>query len=201
MRRPVEGRIPSRNNLNRSTLSFKNALKAEMTQCFTKLILEWGGYDAQHSGVEKLIPGIRRLSRDRYLALEIPPALRRFPDLLSVTSKTTDAAYLVEVKYRRSLNEQSVEGLWRELVTQNEYWPTTYTVLMISEPFHRNGTFHEDYMRVIPPEKLYLLSGDYAPAQIWGQLLSLPTVFPELKHVPCRHLDLVASKVRDLGKA
>lgn len=184
-------------NPNLIHLPRRNKLKGNMTQTFAKHLLEIAGYTVMGFGIEEIVPSVSHLPYPDYMALNIPLQLRKAPDYIAVRADL-NAFFLVEVKYRRTLDEKSVAGLNDELTKQYEWWPTTHTMLMISQPFRRNGTFHQDYIRVITPEKLHLLSGGCAPKEIWDRLPSLIEVFPGMKFVPCRHLDDVAEMLRDL---
>ena len=66
---------------------------------------------------------------------------------------------MVEVKFRRSLGKNTADQLFATLTEQRTYWPESWAVIIIGEPFPPNARFHQDYIRIIPPNATELLKG------------------------------------------
>jgi hypothetical protein len=67
------------------------------------------------------------------------------------------------------------------------FWPQSYAVIIVSEPFFPDARFHQDHIRVVPPYQTELLSGargvdipsDEREAMnlLWEQLPMLTSIF------------------------
>ena len=67
------------------------------------------------------------------------------------------------------------------------HWPQSYAVLLVGEPFYPDARFHQDYIRVIPPDQTDYLLGprgiDIPPDEhgamhlLWDQLPMLTKIF------------------------
>jgi hypothetical protein len=98
--------------------------------------------------VEELVPEIRD-NRGPSIRGSLPERLRFLPDFL-VLDPQSGAVHLTEVKFKRSVSEESLQSLMREVVHRRKYWPETYTVVMVAQPPQERG-FHQDHIRVVPP--------------------------------------------------
>jgi hypothetical protein len=81
----------------------------------------------------------------------------------------------------------AADKLFVKLSYQRRFWPDSYAVILIGEPFPPNTRFHQDFIRVIPPNRAECLRGPSgidtpsddpdAMRQIWDQLPKLGTIF------------------------
>jgi hypothetical protein len=68
-------------------------------------------------------------------------------------------AKLIEVKFRHSFTKGTADELFDSLAAQRLFWPESYAVIMIGEPFFPDAKFSQDYIRVIPPGQTDCLRG------------------------------------------
>ena len=159
------------------TLEFTNVLKGVVTQSLLMALLERGGYRVTRLGIEELFGEVKHIDIQQYLNLNLPLPLRYLPDLLVAEIDMTHV-FLVEVKFRRTFDQGTVVSLHEQLEKQREYWPQSYTVIMIAEPFVLDGKFHQDYIRVLKPnEHDFLIDTHLSLAQRWERLHHLQRVF------------------------
>jgi hypothetical protein len=147
--------------------------------------------------------------------------LRSIPDLL-VADPGVTWVKLIEVKFRRSFDRDTADGLFRKLTEQRRHWPESYAVIIIGEPFLPNVRFHQDYIRVIPPNETELLRGPGgidiptdergAMELLWEQLPKLSKIIEscDFKHFGqegkdrsrefWKNSDFIATAIRDLGR-
>jgi hypothetical protein len=166
--------------------SLPNLLRGRIAERILTVLLERSGYRVTRLGIEELFDEVKYLDRERYFALGLPQQLRTLPDLL-VADPGVTWARLLEVKFRRSFGRETAEELFATLSEQRSFWPESYTVVMLGEPFIPNARFHQDYIRVIPPEEVGRLRGPFRieiPSNerdsmqlLWEQLPMLTTIF------------------------
>ena len=135
-------------------LEFTDVVKGLITQTTLAALFERGGYRVTRLGIEELFGEIKHIELEQYKRLNLPLPLRFLPDLL-VAELDMSNAYMVEVKYRRRFDPKL---LYMELSRQLNHWPQTHTVVMVSEPFIANASYHQDYIRVLTPNDLEVLS-------------------------------------------
>ena len=141
------------------SMHFTNVVKAQITQGLVKTLLERAGYRVIRLGVEELFAEVIYLDQEKYLALDLPEPLRSLPDLL-IADIDTNKTFLLEVKFRKELTESSAQGLYQELNRQRLHWPTSYAVIIVADSFVKDGRFHQDYIRILKPEKTEILNVD-----------------------------------------
>lgn len=115
-------------------------------------------------GVEELYAEVVHLSEEQYVSMGLPLTLRFLPDLL-VADQDLSKVYLVEVKYRKTLDDESMRGLYKGLKRQREYWPQSYAVIIVAEAIPQGGRFHQDHIRIVTPEKTECLNPE-SPSHI-----------------------------------
>lgn len=184
------------------TIPFGDAVKAQITQTVLSTLLERGGYRVIRLGIEELFGEVKSRELEQYRALHLPLPLRYLPDLL-VASLEASQTFLVEVKFRRRFDERSAHALCAQLERQRRYWPESYAVLMISEPFVANGHFHQDFIRVLPPGATRLLVHEHLdPKRRWQNLPPLQHVFRKFSASATHQAlaDFVTLALRSLAK-
>lgn len=161
------------------------------------------------------------LTANATASLGLPNELRSLPDLL-IADPVVTWARLVEVKLRNSFSQATAEELYVTLADQREFWPQSYAVVMIGEPFFPEARFHQDYLRVIPPNETARLLGPQGidiPEDergqmhlLWEQLPTLSSifrfsdfeVFGEQRDQRGRSFfgsaDFITQAIRDLGR-
>lgn len=158
-------------------IDFRDTVKAQITQTVLTALLERCGYRVTRLGIEELFGEVKYKELAQYRELALPEPLRCLPDLL-VASPAEDRALLVEVKYRRTFDEQSARNLAVKLDRQRRHWPEAYAVLMIAEPFRIDDKFHQDYIRVLPPQETAgLIDASLTPRKRWQRLPRLQDAF------------------------
>jgi len=85
-------------------LDFANVVKGQITQAVVGALFERWGFRVARLGIEELFGEIKHIDLDQYRRLNLPIQLRTLPDLV-VTSVDMTQAFLVEVKFRRQLDE------------------------------------------------------------------------------------------------
>jgi len=138
-------------------MPFGSVLRGRVAERILVTLLERGGYRVTRLGIEEIFDEIKLLSLHEYQALGLSKQLRTLPDLL-VSDPAVSWAALVEVKYRRTFDLEVARELHSTISEQRKYWPESYTVIMIAEPFVEGGRFHQDYIRLIKPGELERLS-------------------------------------------
>jgi hypothetical protein len=166
--------------------SLPNLLRGRLAEQILTVLLERAGYRVTRLGIEVLFDEVKYLDRERYIGLGLPQHLRTLPDLL-VADPGVTWAQLIEVKFRRSFCRATADELFATLSEQREFWPDSYAVVMLGQPFHPAARFHQDYIRVIPPGETERLLGPAginipteeqdAMALLWDQLPTLGRIF------------------------
>lgn len=161
------------------TMQFVNIVKAQITQTLLTTLLERGGYRVTKLGIEELFGEIKYLDLPSYMSLNLPLQLRYLPDLL-VSDKDTKKAYMVEVKFRKQFDESSAQNLYDELIDQRKYWPQSYAVIMIADPIWTDGKFHQDYIRIVEPDRTnWLIDDKLSVGKRWSKLAQIYHVFKD----------------------
>jgi hypothetical protein len=161
-------------------LGFEETIKAQVTQSLLTAILEDAGYLVSRLGVEERLREIKYLSKPEYDRLDLPAQLRLMPDLL-VTAPDLSVAPLVEVKYRRELESNTVRRIVERLGVQFELWPGTTVVLFLSNSFWDNRGFIQDHVRAIRQQDLSMLGDEHRPMyERWMMLPMLHQAVPGL---------------------
>jgi hypothetical protein len=177
-------------------------VKAQVTQGVLTAILERWGYRVSRLGVEELFGEIKYLDAAQYLALGLPKQLRSLPDLL-VAAADLSVAHLVEVKFRKRYDEETLKELSQKITELRQYWPAAYMVVMIGEPFMTDGRYHQDYIRVIKPDRSDLLIHPEFPMETrWNCLAQLDSVFKPLVEPKgtAKMADYVTPVIKQLAK-
>jgi hypothetical protein len=200
-------------------MAFTNIVKAQITQGLLKTLLERAGYRVTRLGVEELFAEITHLDKAQYDDLDLPPGLRYLPDLL-VADRELNQAFLVEVKFRKEFNEDVLNSLYFELNRQRQFWEKSYAVILTANSGVNGGRFHQDYIRVVPPDKTEALnlSGAhmsdgrdphknaydmYGCKGIWESLPILNRVFDKFgraddARINAKNADMITTTIRDL---
>lgn len=169
-----------------STFSLANLLRGHLAERILTVLLDHAGYRVTRLGIEELFDEVKHLDREHYLALGLPEQLRTLPDLL-VADPGVTWAKLIEVKFRRTFGRNTADELFATLTEQRCFWPQSYAVIIVGEPFLPEARFHQDYIRVIPPGETALLAGPRgidiptdergAMNLLWEQLPMLTSIF------------------------
>lgn len=169
-------------------LPFRGVLKSQITQTALTALLQQSGYRVVRLGIEELFSDVKAQPLAQYRRLALPLRLRCLPDLLVASPDggpdpliERRRSILVEVKYRRRFDDGTARALHRQLVRQRRHWPEAYAVVMLSEPFRADASFHQDFIRVVPPGKSQkLIEGNDARYR-WEHLPMLQTVFRRIR--------------------
>jgi hypothetical protein len=176
---PVESSVRLR-RASKVAIEFGNLVKAQVSQTLLSALLEHRGYRVSRLGIEELFGEVKFIDLPKYLSLNLPPQLRSLPDLL-VAAVDMSKAFLVEVKFRTRFDDIVAADLKAELDHQREHWPSSYAVVMIAEPFVKDGRFHQDCIRVIIPGSTEMLvDSRFLPESRWNSLNTIEAVFKPL---------------------
>lgn len=202
------------------SMPFGNVLRGRVAERILVTLLERGGYRVTRLGIEEIFDEIKLLGVEQYLSLKLPIALRSLPDLLVADPEVTWAV-LLEIKFRRSFDRLVAQELHATLSEQRKYWPDSYAVVMIGNPFVKGGRFHQDYIRLIMPDEtdklLWTPSSFEGETErkrmhcVWDSLWTLAKLF-KMDHVDTSNepgrsksndffssMDYITSTLRDLG--
>ena len=202
------------------TMSFSNVLRGHLAVRIFVTLLERGGYRVTRLGIEELFDEVKYLPLHQYLALGLPRALRTLPDLL-VANPNVSWTRLIEVKLRKRFDQEVAKELHSILSEQRQYWPDSYAIIMIGDPFVKDGKYHQDVVRVVPPSETDSLlysppEGSYEDERmrmerVWNQLPLLTRLFASPKSCSTPEeetrardfwaaADYVTRAIRDLGR-
>lgn len=169
-----------------SGFTLANILRGHLAERILTTLLERGGYRVTRLGIEELFDEVKSLDLEHYLALGLPAQLRMIPDLL-VADPAVTWAKLIEVKFRRSFDRRTAAELFKTLTHQRQFWPQSCAVVIVKQSVWPDGRFHQDYIRVIPPDQTELLIGPRgvniptdelgAMRLLWDQLPMLTSIF------------------------
>jgi len=167
-------------------LPLVNVMRGRLAERILTILLERGGYRVTRLGIEELFDEVKQLNIERYLGLGLPERLRTLPDLLVADAGVTWAR-LVEVKFRKCFNQATANELLATLTYQRRFWPESFMVIIRGQAIWSDARFHQDYIRVVPPEETWRLEGprgtdipdeeDAAADLMWQQLPMLTSLF------------------------
>lgn len=200
-------------------MDFTNVVKGQITQSLIKTLFERAGYRVTRLGVEELFVEVTQLDEKQYKALNLPLALRYLPDFLMADS-TLNKAFLLEVKFRKDFNESTTQSLHYELTRQRVFWPDSYAVILIATSSAPGNHFHQDYIRIIPPQKTDLICPsafqsaethlsswmqETSYAYVWNHLPTLNNTFDRFHAsgetgVNTTYADIITPIIKDLQK-
>lgn len=190
-------------------LPFQDVLKSQLTQTALTALLQQSGYRVVRLGIEELFTDVKAQPLAQYRKLAFPLRLRCLPDLLVASPdggpdllSERPRAILVEVKYRRRFDDRTARALYHQLVRQRRHWPEAYAVVMLSEAFRVDASFHQDYIRVVPPGKSQKLIEEGDARYRWEHLPMLQTVFRRIRASEAGQAmaDRVAAAIRGLER-
>jgi hypothetical protein len=175
-------------------MDFKNRLKGSLTQTLFRSLLVDAGYHIVPLGVEEVIREANSLSKSQYKNLELPIVLRRMPDFF-VVDKNYENHFLIEVKFRRCWDSDTLDQLRDNLHDQVHTWGKLLLFVLLGETA-RPDLDTESNAQFIGAIWVYLQSGElfyeginhYTKMPIsgpwqdlrWGHFYSIQQLFPEL---------------------
>ena len=184
------------------TIEFGNLVKAQVTQALLTALLERRGYRVSRLGIEELFGEVKFIDLPKYMSLNLPPQLRTLPDLL-VAAIDMSKVFLVEVKFRARFDESVAASVRHDLEHQRQHWPQSYAVLMIAEPFVKDGRFHQDCMRIVPPGPTNVLVNSKLSVEMrWNCLQTIEAVFKPLVESEgvYRQADSITTIIKQLAR-
>jgi hypothetical protein len=128
-------------------MDFTSKLKGQITQSLIECLLVDAGLQVVPLGIEQVIREVKSLSKERYLAAGISPALRRLPDFF-IANADMSQTWLLEVKYRRQWNEETRAALFNSLRAQVKMWQPLYLAVFLGETDH-NPNWPNSYLRML----------------------------------------------------
>ena len=163
-------------------------LHAQFAQALVATLLEYARYRVLRLGVEEIVSEVRSLQTGPGLHLHLPPRLAALPDLLVVDQASGDASML-EVKFRRCVDDASAKRLAGSLRQQFEWWPEATAIIITAEPPGAASARYQDYVRLVRPGDLPAFTSDTPLGQRWQALPTLGAVFGRVHDVPGFHQD------------
>lgn len=186
-------------------MDFDNRIKGHVTQSLVKALLEDAGYITIPLGIETVVREVISLSKCEYSELGLPNQLRTMPDFL-ITNKSYDKSYLLEVKYRKKWDTETIESLYSGLSEQIKHWNEFLLLIFLGNhhgdldtPANRCAIFH--LIRSSDGSLCYRSKYDdsiyeWSRAE-WKHAKKLDHVFPELKN--CKK-NLTITKCCEIAK-
>lgn len=117
-------------------MHYSNRVKGSVTQALVRAMLTDAGLSVVPLGIEEVVREIAALDVAAYHALDLPMQLRKLPDFFVANSERTQT-WMVEVKFRRTWNDQTRDELFATLREQIQHWSPLYVVLFWGEtPSH-----------------------------------------------------------------
>lgn len=130
-------------------MEFSNRIKGQLTQSIVRVLLEHAGYRVKSVGIEEIADELRSLSREEYLALELPPFYRTLPDFF-VTTRNKTKQWSLEIKYRNAWNNAVRLELHETLRQQTKQVGSIYLWLMVGHPATEiGGKYPSDWFRIV----------------------------------------------------
>jgi hypothetical protein len=111
-------------------MNYTNRLKGAVTQVLLKSLLEDAGYRIVPLGIEAVLREVASLPKEDYLKLGLPIQLRKLPDFF-VSNNAIDKTWLVEVKYRKSWNDEVKKSLGAEIREQVKTWNPLFLMIFL----------------------------------------------------------------------
>jgi hypothetical protein len=115
-------------------MEFHHRLKGSITENLVKALLEDAGYRVVPLGIEAVVREVVALDAPEYAELKLPMPLRTLPDFL-VTDKKLTTASLLEVKYRKAWNQNSIDELEPILLEQAKHWQNFLVMVFLGKKF------------------------------------------------------------------
>lgn len=167
-------------------MKFQNRLKGSVTQALIKALLTDAGLSVVPLGIEEVVRDVADLDEAQYRSLQLPTQLRTLPDFFVANAERT-STWLVEVKFRRTWNDESRDELLETLREQARHWSPLYLVLLWGETPSNFQTYPSSWLKagklVWRDGDLYLESNDRAKlfsACDWTDFSKIQEVFPQL---------------------
>lgn len=132
-------------------MDFKNRIKGSVTQALVNGLLKDAGYQVVPLGIEEVIREIQDLSLEDYINLKVPTPLRTLPDFF-VRDPESNESFLIEVKYLKEWNSESVERLGKILKKQASAWNPFFLIILLGN----NARDHDTPSSYIGAIKLVL---------------------------------------------
>ena len=178
-------------------IELRELLKGSVAQTVAQGLFEKAGYRVARLGIEEVLREVKLHDEKQYRALALPENLRALPDFL-VTDKNLSQAFLVEIKFRKTID--SLDNTFCQRIEwQRRIWPGLYVVLLLGESPRLKGRFLQDYVRVIPPTKdLHYITAPQSSLQRWSQLYRLSSSFKLFKVDKFSAFDQAVAALRQL---
>lgn len=103
--------------------------KGRFGETIVSTILEYAGYRVLRLGVEEVVSEVKAGVARGEWALRLPEQLTTAPDFLVVDPRSGECT-LLEVKFRRVLDDGTARELHARLTRQVEYWPGMVTAII-----------------------------------------------------------------------
>lgn len=127
-----------------------------MSEGVIRALLMHAGYHVRGSGIEILIPEITQMSREQYLALDFPDAMRLTADFTVLNADHTKKD-LVEVKYRTKWNHKIFKDIKEQVILHK----TLTLVCITANPPKNIRTMDDTPARIMRGCRLRVKDGVY----------------------------------------
>jgi hypothetical protein len=136
-------------------LDFRNVLVGSIAETAVLHLLRQAGYAAVPASVESLFPMLPAMDQAVYEALDLAAELRHLPDILVLPQGSP--SMLVEVKFRRRVDRDTLRKLYEKLHRQQARFPDAHTVVIRGTSPKGAAARVDDLVRVLPPGRLELI--------------------------------------------
>ncbi len=120
-------------------MKYRNRLKGSVTQALVRSLLTDAGITVVPLGIEEVVREVSDMEAAQYAALDLPDTLKKLPDFFAVNRERTKS-WLIEVKFRKTWNEEVQKQLYNILREQVETWHPLYLIIFFGDtPSHFPG--------------------------------------------------------------
>lgn len=139
-------------------------------------------------GVEETVSEVKATLARGEPTIKLPQQLRSTPDFLVIDTGSGNSM-LLEVKFRRTFDDAVAHELHSCLTAQARWWPEAVTMVVVADPPGLPGDQYQDFIRVILPGDLWLLSAKFSAAQRWTRFATIGKVFWAVHQVDRFHAE------------
>lgn len=106
--------------------------KGHFAETIVSTVLEYAGYRVVRLGVEEMVSEVKAAVARAERSLKLPEQLRSAPDFLVVDPRSGESP-LLEVKFRRALDDPAAEAPHQRLARQVAFWPGMVTPIVCAD--------------------------------------------------------------------
>lgn len=117
--------------------------KGRFAETIISTVLEYAGYRVVRLGVEEMVSEVKASVARGELPLQLPAQLSAAPDFLVIDPRS-GACTLLEVKFRRTLDDGVARELHERLTHQVAHWPGLVMAIVCAHVPEKSGVYRPD---------------------------------------------------------